>query len=231
MADVTDPALRTGLEEAVLVVDPMTERVRAVEAVGEVTFLVVEVEAVLGARVEGTVDFLVTLGVVEVVEATEVRLPNPGAAAAALALGEAVPGVAVALVEVVPVLAVEETPGVLEALTELAAVGLVAVEPILVRDVTAGLDAVDAVDDFVMGVFEAVEGVLFTGEAAGAEVPASPAAAKEDILFFTLGGLFDIFFFLSFIYKKRKRRGEKKIQGRTSIFNGELVWCTTTRNY
>lgn len=199
MADVTDPALRTGLEEAVLVVDPMTERVRAVEAVGEVTFLVVEVEAVLGARVEGTVDFLVILGVVEVVEATEVRLPNPGAAAAALALGEAVPGVAVALVEVVPVLAVEETPGVLEALTELAAVGLVAVEPILVRDVTAGLDAVDAVDDFVMGVFEAVEGVLFTGEAAGAEVPASPAAAKEDILFFTLGGLFDIFFFVFYV--------------------------------
>jgi hypothetical protein len=201
--DVTDPVLRTGLEEVVLVVDPMTERARAVEAVGEVTFLVVEVEAALGERVEGTVDFRVTLGVVELVETTEVRLAMPGVVVALV-----VPGVAVARVAVVPVLVVVEvTPGVLDALTELVAVGLVAV---LVRDVTAGLDVVGAVDVFVMGVFEA-EGVLLTGEA-GAEVPARPAAAKEDILFLTLGGLFDMTknSFLKKVKKKKKKRGEKR---------------------
>lgn len=171
VAEATEPVLRTVGGIAVFGVEPITDLVRVVEAVGEVTFLplrgTVDVE-VTRLAVEGTVDFLVELGVVEVVEVTEALL--------------ATPGVAVPRVEGVLVAGV--IPGVLE-----ARIGLVVVEPTLVR--TVGL--VDGTVDFVMGVLEAVEVALLMG--GGAAAPARPAAANEDILLFTLGaGLSDIFF-------------------------------------
>lgn len=182
VAEATDAVLRTGLGVAVLVVEPITvARVRVVDAVGEVTFLTLvalEVDAAPVALVvvEGTVDFRVKLGVVEVVEVTEVLLVTPGVAVARVA----------GVVVVVPVLLA--TKGVLEARTELVVVGLVAVEPTLVRDVTAGFVVVDAADDLVIGVLEVVGAVFLTVEP-GAEAPDRPAAAKEDIRLFTLGGL------------------------------------------
>lgn len=174
LEEATEGDLRTEVGEVT------TDRVRAVDAVGEVAFLLggTVVLEVVEVRLEGTVVFLVTLGVVEVVEVTEVRLATPG-----VAVARVVPGAAL-VAGVVPVLVVEATPGVLEARIELVAVGLVAVA---VRDVTGGLDVVD----FVMGVLEAAEGVLFTVEG-GADVPARPAAAKDDIRLFTLGAESDI---------------------------------------
>lgn len=168
--EVTEGVLRTG----VVLVVPATDLVRVVEAVGEVTFLPLVTVPVPGATrlVEGTVDFLAKLGVVEVVEVTEVLLATLGVAVARVGGGALVVGV---------------MPGVLEART--VPVGLVAVEPTLVREVTAGF--ADAVEDLVIGVFEVVEVALFTGEV-GAAVPARPAAAKEDIRLFTLGVLSDI---------------------------------------
>jgi hypothetical protein len=180
-AEATDAVLRTGLGVTVLVVEPMTDpRVRVVEAVGEVAFLAlaaveVDVAAIARVAVEGTVDFRVKLGVVEVVEVTEALLLTPGVAVARV------------VVVVVPVLV--PTEGVLEARTELVVVGLAAVEPILVRDVTAGFVAVDAADDLVIGVLEVVVVAAFLTFEAGEAVPASPAAAKEDIRLFTLRGL------------------------------------------
>lgn len=175
VAEAIDPVLRTVGGVAVFGVEPITDLVRVVEAVGEVTFLpftgAVDVEAARPG-VEGTVDFLVRLGVVEVVEVTEALL--------------ATPGVTVPRVEGVLVAGV--IPGVLEA--RIGLVGLVVVEPTLVR--TVGL--VNGTVDFVMGVLEAVEVTLLVGGGA-AEAPARPAAAKEDILLFTLGaGLSDIFY-------------------------------------
>lgn len=175
LEEATEGDLRTAVG------DVTTDRVRVVDAVGEVTFLLggTAVLEVVDVRLEGTVVFLVTLGVVEVVEVTEVRLVTPG-----VAVARVVPGVALVVPGVVPVLVVEVTPGVLEARIELVAVGLVAVE---VRDVTGGLVVVD----FVMGVLEAAEGVRFTVEGE-ADVPARPAAAKDDIRLFTVGAESDI---------------------------------------
>lgn len=176
LEEATEGDLRTAVG------DVTTDRVRVVDAVGEVTFLLggtAELE-VVDVRLEGTVVFLVTLGVVEVVEVTEVRLVTPG-----VAVARVVPGVARVVVVAAGVVPVLVTPGVLEARIELVAVGLVAVE---VRDVTGGLEVVD----FVMGVLEAAaEGVRFTVEG-DADVPARPAAAKDDIRLFTVGAESDI---------------------------------------
>lgn len=184
--EVTEAVLRTG----VVLVVPTIDRVRVVEAVGEVTFLpfatVPEVAAVVLVRlvVDGTVDFLT--GAVEVEEVTEVLLATLG-----VAVGRVGGPVVVAVL----------MPGVLEARTVevvglvvpvAVEVGLVPIEP--VRVAVVGFVVVDvAVEDLVMGVFEVVEVALLTGEEEGFAVPASPAAAKEDIRLFTLGVLSDIY--------------------------------------
>ena len=184
--EATEGFLRKGVVLVLLL--PITERARVVEAVGEVTFLVLgEVEVVVEARVAGTMDFLTVLG--EVVEATEGRRVTPGVVGVARVVVVVDPGVArvpvVVLVRVV--VAGLVVPGVLEARIGLA-VGL---ETVDVRGV------VDAVVVLAMGVFEAVE----TGFLAGAVVPARPAAANEDKRLFTLGES-DISKLCSFVKKR-----------------------------
>lgn len=168
--DVTVDALRT---EAVDVMElGRTLDVRVVEAVGEVIFRAVDAVPAVAAdeRVDGTAVFLTDGVVGDVALAAEVRL-----------------GVAVAReVAVVPVAVVRDVvavPGVFEART-LAVVVERAVEAVAVEERTVEAVAVLVGGVLVARVVAAV-GVLVVVVFLG--VAERPAAAKEDIRFFTLG--------------------------------------------
>lgn len=173
--DVTVDALRT---EAVDVMElGRTLDVRVVEAVGEVTFRAVDAVPAVAAdeRVDGTAVFLTDGVVGDVALAVEVRL--------GVAVAREVAAVPVAVTREVVVV----VPGVFEARTLAVVVVERTVEAVAVEERT-----VEAVAVLVGGVLVArvvavvaVVGVLVVVVFLGAAE--RPAAAKEDIRFFTLG--------------------------------------------